>query len=287
MSDLNREPLPPFHPDSPLVGILAPSPNHGERRAPVDMLLLHYTGMARAEAAIDLLRDPRAEVSCHYVVLEDGGIVQMVSEARRAWHAGVSSWEGVTDTNSRSIGIEIVNPGHSLGYPAFPEAQIIAVAALCQDILARHAIRADRVLAHSDVAPLRKEDPGEKFPWHLLHHAGVGHLVHEAPIRGGRFFMQGDGGEPVAALQSMLALYGYGLAVTGTYDAETEAVVRAFQRHFRRAKVDGVADASTIMTLRELLMTRPQDGDPPRAARGHDHDHAHDHDDGHHHTRPS
>ena len=249
----------PFRPDSPLVGILAPSPNHGERRRPVDMLLLHYTGMASAEAAVDRLRAPEAEVSCHYVVLEDGTILQMVREARRAWHAGASVWEGITDTNSRSIGIEIVNPGHSLGYPDFPEPQIIAVAALCQDILARHPIRADRVLAHSDVAPLRKDDPGEKFPWHLLHHAGVGHLVHEAPLKGGRFFMRGDAGAPVEALQSMLALYGYGITVTGSYDAETEAVVRAFQRHFRRAKVDGVADASTIQTLRDLLMSRPRD----------------------------
>jgi N-acetylmuramoyl-L-alanine amidase len=247
-----------FRPDSRLVAALAPSPNHGDRRADIDMLVLHYTGMARAEDAVERLRDPTAEVSAHYVVLEDGTIVQMVPEARRAWHAGVASWEGVTDINSRSIGIEIADPGHALGYPAFPEAQIVSVAALAQDILARNpAIRADRVLAHSDVAPLRKDDPGEKFPWHLLHHAGVGHLVHEAPEQGGRFFMRGDGGEPVAALQSMLALYGYGIAVTGIYDEETEAVVRAFQRHFRRAKVDGVADASTIMTLRQLILTRP------------------------------
>ncbi|WP_127088708.1 N-acetylmuramoyl-L-alanine amidase [Aquabacter cavernae] len=247
-----------FRPDSRLVGALAPSPNHGERQAGIDMLVLHYTGMERAEEAVERLRDPTAEVSAHYVVLEDGTILQMVPEARRAWHAGVASWEGTTDINSRSIGIEIANAGHAFGSPPFPEAQIIAVAALAQDILDRHPIRADRVLAHSDVAPLRKDDPGEKFPWHLLHHAGVGHLVHEAPEQGGRFFMRGDGGQPVAALQSMLALYGYGIAVTGDYDAETEAVVRAFQRHFRRAKVDGVADASTIMTLRQLILTRPQ-----------------------------
>ncbi|TCT06642.1 N-acetylmuramoyl-L-alanine amidase [Aquabacter spiritensis] len=250
---------PPFRPDTRLVGALAPSPNHGERRLPVDMLVLHYTGMARADAAIERLRDPKAEVSAHYVVLEDGTIVQMVPEARRAWHAGVASWENVRDINSRSIGIEIVNPGHGLGYPDFPEPQIVAVAALCADILARHKIRADRVLGHSDVAPDRKDDPGEKFPWDFLHHAGVGHFVHEAPPRGGRFFMLGDSGEPVAALQAMLALYGYGIAVTGTYDGQTEAVVRAFQRHFRRSKVDGVADASTIMTLRDLIGSRPMD----------------------------
>ncbi|OYX68113.1 MAG: N-acetylmuramoyl-L-alanine amidase [Rhizobiales bacterium 32-66-11] len=253
----------PFPPDSGLVGALAPSPNHGVRKTPIDMVLLHYTGMASAEAAIALLRSPAAEVSCHYVVLEDGTIVQMVPEARRAWHAGVSSWEGVTDTNSRSIGIEIVNPGHGLGCPDFPEVQVTAVGALVADIIARHAIRGDRVLAHSDVAPQRKEDPGEKFPWDLLHRAGIGHLVPEAPLRGGRFFMIGDGGEPVAALQAMLALYGYGIEVTGIFDAPTQAVVTAFQRHFRRAKVDGVADASTIMTLRDLIAARPQDDAPP------------------------
>lgn len=257
------DPALPFPPDSALVGALAPSPNHGDRKTPIDMVLLHYTGMASAEAAIALLRSPAAEVSCHYVVLEDGTIVQMVPEARRAWHAGVSSWEGITDTNSRAIGIEIVNPGHDLGYPDFPEVQVTAVGALVADIIARHGIRADRVLAHSDVAPQRKEDPGEKFPWDLLHRAGIGHLVPEAPLRGGRFFMIGDGGEPVAALQAMLALYGYGIEVTGIFDTPTQAVVTAFQRHFRRAKVDGVADASTIMTLRDLIAARPQDETPP------------------------
>ncbi|WP_051356582.1 N-acetylmuramoyl-L-alanine amidase [Azorhizobium doebereinerae] len=264
----------PFAPDSDLVSLLAPSPNHGERKSAIDMLVLHYTGMESAEAAIDLLRAPTAEVSCHYVVLEDGSIIQMVPEARRAWHAGVSSWEGKDDINSRSIGIEIVNPGHELGYPDFPERQLRSVAALCQDLIARHAIRADRVLAHSDVAPGRKQDPGEKFPWEFLHHAGVGHHVHEAPKGGGRFLMMGDSGQPIAALQAMLALYGYGLAVTGVYDAATQDVVTAFQRHFRRSQVDGVADGSTILTLRNLIGARPQDGDAP----DHDHDgHGHGH----------
>lgn len=276
------DPSLPFAPDSGLVSILAPSPNHGERRTGIDMLVLHYTGMESAEAAIDLLRSPTAEVSCHYVVLEDGAVVQMVPEARRAWHAGASHWEGRDDTNSRSIGIEVVNPGHGLGYPDFPPVQVTAVAALCADIITRHSIRADRVLAHSDVAPLRKEDPGEKFPWEFLHHAGVGHFVHEAPKGGGRFFMLGDAGQPVAALQAMLALYGYGIEVTGQYDAATFAVVTAFQRHFRRSQVDGVADGSTILTLRNLIGARPQDGDAPGA--GHDHDHHHPHDHDHHHA---
>lgn len=243
--------------DSACVTERVPSPNFGVRRAPIDMLILHYTGMESAPAAVAQLCNPAAEVSAHYVVLEDGGIVQMVAEAQRAWHAGRSEWEGITDTNSRSIGIEIVNGGHEFGLPPFPRVQIEAVIALCRDILARHAIRADRVLAHSDVAPDRKEDPGERFPWELLHGADIGHLVPEAPLRDGRFLMPGDQGEPVSALQALLALYGYGIEVTGTYDGRTTQVVTAFQRHFRRLRVDGVADASTIMTLHQLVKSRP------------------------------
>ena len=251
-------------PDSPCVDSLVPSPNFGPRRAKLDMLLLHYTGMASADAAIELLRTPASEVSCHYVVREDGSVVQMVAEAARAWHAGRSSWEGVTDTNSRSIGIEIVNGGHDYGLPDFPAVQIAAVIALSADIVARRAIRADRVLAHSDVAPARKRDPGENFPWGALHAAGIGHLVPPSRVEGGRFFMLGDAGEPVAALKAMLALYGYGIELTDAYDAETADVVAAFQRHFRPAKVDGVADAATILTLRDLIATRP--GDAPQVA---------------------
>lgn len=246
-----------FAPDCPLVGALAPSPNFGPRRAAIDMLVLHYTGMASAEAAIALLRSPQAEVSCHYVVREDGTILQLVPEAQRAWHAGLSSWEGLTDTNSRSIGIEIVNGGHDFALPPYPPAQIAAVNALCRDIVARHAIRADRVLGHSDVAPARKNDPGEHFPWEALHADGVGHLVPAAEVAGGRFLMPGDEGQPVAALQALLGLYGYGLEVSGRYDLATEQVVTAFQRHFRRARVDGVADAATITTLHQLVASRP------------------------------
>lgn len=244
-------------PDTTLVDSLVPSPNFGPRRAGVDMLVLHYTGMAGAGAAIDLLRSAQSQVSCHYVVREDGTIVQMVAEGARAWHAGVSSWEGIADTNSRSVGIEIVNGGHDFGLPDFPQAQIERVIALCADIVARHAIRADRVLAHSDVAPGRKRDPGEKFPWGTLHRAGVGHLVPEARADGGRFLMPGDSGQPVEALKAMLALYGYGIALDDAYDAATAEVVAAFQRHFRPSRVDGVADASTILTLRDLIATRP------------------------------
>ncbi len=245
-------------PDSGLVDTLVPSPNFGVRKAAVDMLVLHYTGMESADAAIELLRTPAAEVSCHYVVREDGSIVQMVAEGARAWHAGLSSWEGITDTNSRSIGIEIVNGGHDFGLPPFPDAQIARVIALSQDIITRHGIRADRVLAHSDIAPARKRDPGERFPWPTLHEAGVGHLVPEAHLTGGRFFMPGDQGEPVAALKAMLGWYGYGIALDDAYDAATAEVVAAFQRHFRPSQVDGVADASTLLTLRNLIATRPE-----------------------------
>ena len=209
------------------------SPNFGPRRDGMrpDMIVLHYTGMQRGEAAEMWLCNPESEVSSHYIVHEDGRIVQMVREADRAWHAGRSSWRGVTD--------------------------IEAVIALCAGISMRHGVAPERVLAHSDVAPGRKRDPGEKFPWAALHAAGIGHLVPPAPVRGGRFLTAGESGEPVEALQSMLALYGYGLEITGFFDAATQAVVEAFQRHFRPALVDGVADRSTIETLHLLLSALP------------------------------
>ena len=235
------------------------SPNFGPRRDGMrpDMIVLHYTGMQSGEAAEMWLCNPESEVSSHYIVHEDGRIVQMVREADRAWHAGRSSWRGVTDINSCSIGIEICNPGHEFGYPDFCAPQIEAVIALCAGISMRHGVAPERVLAHSDVAPGRKRDPGEKFPWAALHAAGIGHLVAPAPIRGGRFLTDGECGEPVEALQSMLALYGYGLEITGFFDAATQAVVEAFQRHFRPELVDGVADRSTIETLHLLLSTLP------------------------------
>src|SRR5882724_3577295 len=170
-----------FKPDTTLVRSVIPSPNHDARTAPVDILLLHYTGMQSGVTACERLCDASANVSSHYLVYEDGRVDQLVPEARRAWHAGVSSWKGETDINSRSIGIEIVNPGHEFGYRDFPEAQIEAVKTLCRDIVARHTIPAARVLAHSDVAPARKEDPGEKFPWDRLAAAGIGLWVAPAP----------------------------------------------------------------------------------------------------------
>jgi len=252
--------MPSFAPDSPVVDRVVPSPNHGERRGgvPVTMLLLHYTGMRSAEAALARLAEHGSDVSAHYLVFEDGATVQFVPEARRAWHAGEARWAGESDVNSRSVGIEIVNPGHDWGYVDFPDAQIAKVIALCRDIVARHAIRPDRVLAHSDVAPARKQDPGEKFPWPRLAAAGVGLWVPPEPITdGGPVLRLGDSGAAVRDLQARLAAYGYDIATSATYDAATADVVSAFQRHFRPARVDGIADASTQKTLAKLLAARP------------------------------
>ncbi len=245
-----------FTADSVLVHDITASPNFGERRGVVsaDMLILHYTGMTDTDAALRRLCDPASSVSAHYVVREDGHIVQCVPEAARAWHAGVAWWEDTSDINSRSIGIEIANPGHEHGYPDFPPAQIETVVALCRDIVGRLGIQPRRVLAHSDVAPARKDDPGEKFPWRCLAEAGVGLWVEPA-----RLELEGDVVEPedtgvlVRELQTQLAAYGYGVAINGHYDEATRIVVRAFQRHFRPAKVDGVADVSTRESLARLI----------------------------------
>jgi N-acetylmuramoyl-L-alanine amidase len=235
------------------------SPNFEERRDgnTADILLLHYTGMKDGPSAEDRLCDPESGVSCHYIVHEDGRIVQMVPESARAWHAGKGNWKGKTDINSCSVGIEIVNGGHDFGMPDYPDVQIDAVIALASDIVERNAIRPERVLAHSDTAPGRKLDPGEKFPWRRLAQAEIGHWVEPAPIGGGRFLAAGEKGQPVEALQSMFALYGYGIVVSGIFDGITEDIVTAFQRHFRPARVDGVADASTIETLHRLLGALP------------------------------
>ncbi|MFD2055689.1 N-acetylmuramoyl-L-alanine amidase [Mesorhizobium calcicola] len=243
-----------FLPDEPSAEVRV-SPNFGPRRDTFrpDMIVLHYTGMSTGAGAEAWLCDPASEVSSHYLVHENGHVVQMVRESDRAWHAGKSSWFGRADINSCSVGIEIVNPGHSLGHPGFPRRQIDAVIGLCAGIAGRHSIAAERVLAHSDVAPGRKIDPGEKFPWRTLFAAGVGHLVAAAPVGRGAVLKAGDAGADVDALQSMLALYGYGVEISGIFDRQTEIVVEAFQRHFRPRLVDGVADGSTLRTLQRLL----------------------------------
>jgi len=254
-------------PDSAWASGIQASPNHGERKdgKQPDSLVLHYTGMPDAAGALRQLCNPSAQVSCHYFIFEDGRILQLVPEARRAWHAGVGCWQGERDMNSASIGIEIVNPGHEFGYRAFPDRQMEAVTLLCRDIVQRWRIRPDRIIAHSDMAPARKQDPGELFRWDMLAAAGVGLWTEPCPIEQGRSLQPGDGGEPVESLQEMLSLYGYDLVVSGAFDPATAKVVAAFQRHFRPKIVDGVADPSTIATLRDLIQARSDGaaGDPP------------------------
>lgn len=248
-----------FEPDFSGAAVV-PSPNRGDRvdgRTP-DMILLHYTGMPTAEGALSWLRRPESQVSSHYFVHEDGQVLQLVPERLRAWHAGKSYWAGDSDINSLSIGIEIANAGHPGGLPDFTDAQVASVIELCRNCGERWSIRPERVLAHSDVAPIRKVDPGEKFPWGKLHAAGVGHWVEPAPIGSGRFFQRGDSGQPIEALQSMLSLYGYATEISGEFCARTEGDVAAFQRHFRPDRVDGIADISTIDTLHRLLSALPR-----------------------------
>ena len=248
-----------IEPDTPIVDALHASPNIEPRKdcGRPDMLILHYTGMHSAEKAIDWLARPESKVSCHYVIGRDGRITQMVAEAMRAWHAGVSYWAGETDINSRSIGIEIDNPGHELGYLDFSEPQMCAVERLAADIVRRQGIAPDRVLAHSDIAPIRKIDPGEKFDWARLARGGVGLWVKPiAPVQDDAGIGLGCSGERVAMVQAMLHRYGYGIDATGSFDRLTEVTVCAFQRHFRPARVDGRIDESTVATLDRLLAAR-------------------------------
>ncbi len=248
-------------PDSPLVSACHPSPNFEPRRGVTNpsILLLHYTGLASVAKAIDWLTRPESKVSAHYVIDEAGSVTQMVAEDMRAWHAGAAVWAGETDINSLSIGIEVHNAGHEQGLPDFPEAQVAMLEALCRDIIARHAIRPERVLAHSDVAPTRKIDPGEKFPWARLAAAGVGHWVTPEPVNWADPGMARDAAGPlIAAVQTKLAAYGYGIEATRGFDPRTEFVVKAFQRHVRPERVDGLIDQSTITTLERLAAALPQ-----------------------------
>ena len=236
--------------------IAAPSPNFNERRAPPDMLVLHYTGMQTGEAALARLRDAEAQVSAHYLIEEDGRIFGLVPEERRAWHAGRGVWQGEDDCNAASIGIEIVNPGHEFGYRPFPEAQVRAVIALAADIRTRWSIPDARIIAHSDLAPERKQDPGELFPWKRLAEAGHGLWFDPAPERVaalGADLSPGDEGLGVIVLRSGLHRLGYGLKPGGDYDDETRLTVEAFQRHWRPDRVDGVADGETRARLVGLL----------------------------------
>ncbi|HEY2358635.1 MAG TPA: N-acetylmuramoyl-L-alanine amidase [Phenylobacterium sp.] len=232
--------------------IEAPSPNFDARTAPPDILVLHYTGMPTGAAALARLRDPDARVSSHYLVEEDGRIFRLVPEERRAWHAGVSFWKGERNINGVSIGVEIVNPGHEFGYRPFPEAQIAAVTALVADIRTRWQIDNGRIVGHSDVAPDRKDDPGELFPWKRLAQAGHGLWV-EPPPAPGAPLAEGEESTGVFALQAGFTRLGYDLPPSGKFDVATKTVVTAFQRHWRPEKVDGIADGETRSRLIALL----------------------------------
>ncbi len=233
----------------------APSPNTDGRTTPVDMLILHYTGMPTGEAALERMCDAEAKVSAHYMIEEDGRVFQMVEESARAWHAGVSCWNGDTDINSRSVGIEIVNPGHEFGYTRFPDEQMEAVIKVAKSVVARHNIKPRRVLGQSDVAPQRKQDPGEKFDWSMLAREGIGVWPFKKPAIGmseGPFLAFGDSGEQVAAVQKLLHEYGYEIEINGEMDQVTVNVVAAFQRHFRPARVDARIDTETAERIVEL-----------------------------------
>ena len=213
------------------------SPNHDSRPegGRIDMLVLHYTGMKTAAEAIDRLCDPGAKVSAHYLIDEDGTVWRLVEESRRAWHSGLSFWQGTQDVNAASIGIELVNPGHDWGYRAFPEAQMAALETLCGALLRRHPIPRDRVVGHSDVAPLRKQDPGELFDWPRLARAGTGLWPTEpAPAPAS-----------LVAAQAMLGAIGYRVPGSGKLDTETRYVLIAFQRRFRPSRIDGDLDQET------------------------------------------
>lgn len=221
----------------------APSPNFDARALPVSMIVLHYTGMQSAQAAIDRLRDPEAKVSAHYVVDEDGRILRLVDEGKRAWHAGRSHWRGITDVNSASVGIEIVNPGHEFGYRPFPPEQMGSVIPLVAEIKARHGITRGNVVGHSDIAPARKLDPGELFNWHALARL---RLALPRPTKN-----LVDPGWPDAGF--MLALERFG------YDVEDKvAAVTAFQRRFRPELIDGEIDMECRCILLALLLPKPQ-----------------------------
>ncbi len=229
-----------------------PSPNHDERLpgTSIDIIMLHYTGMRSAAEAIERLRDPAALVSSHYVVDEDGTVLRLVAEDRRAWHAGVSFWRGHTGLNDRSIGIEIVNPGHEWGYRDFPALQMASVCDLCLSILSRWPVPARNVVAHSDVAPDRKQDPGERFDWRGLAENGVGLWPEGVADLGTGGVVRDAAG--LRAVRAALAVVGYQVAPEGGLDPALAGVLRAFQRHWRAEAVTGQADAGTRGRLRAV-----------------------------------
>jgi N-acetylmuramoyl-L-alanine amidase len=252
-----------------------PSPNFDARDRPVELVVLHYTGMQTGEVALARLTDPApvagrypgpwqgadidpaaplGRVSCHYVVAEDGRVFRLVAEEDRAWHAGQSNWLGEPEVNSRSIGIEIVNGGHDFGLPDFPPLQIQAVVDLVGDIIARRKLPPKAVVGHSDIAPGRKLDPGEKFPWRALAAAGVSIWPGGSSASSSVALAAGATGASVAALQQSLATIGYAIEPSGAYDEATRIVLSAFQRRFRPERVDGVADVETSALVQQVAL---------------------------------
>ena len=223
-----------------------PSPNFDERTLPVSIIVLHYTGMQDGASAIERLADPESKVSAHYVVDEDGQVTRMVAEDKRARHAGVSHWRGITDVNSASIGIEIVNPGHDWGYRPFPEEQMESVIRLVSDIKERYGVTRGNVVGHSDVAPARKRDPGELFPWNQLARL---RLALPRPTKNLMDPEWTEGG-------FLLALERFGYDV-----ADRMAAIMAFQRRFRPELIDGEIDGECRAILLALLLPKPQGDD--------------------------
>jgi N-acetylmuramoyl-L-alanine amidase len=270
---------------TPLTILQSPSPNFDERTRPIRFIVLHYTGMQSEEGALRVLTDPApmraayktempspssdaqalpdamSRVSSHYLALEDGTVHQLVDESKRAWHAGKGFWDGETDLNSASIGIEIANGGHDFGLPEFAEPQIVAVMALVEQIMQRHGLDKHHVIGHSDLAPLRKPDPGEKFPWQRLAQAGLSIWPAPALEDGDQrpLFDQAEMMDRgIAAVQTGLGTIGYGITVNGILDAQTRAVLTAFQRRFRPSKVDGMIDVETLSLVgRVASILRP------------------------------
>lgn len=235
--------------------ILSPNYNTRPPGVPIDTIVLHYTGMSTAEAALNRMVDSASEVSAHYLIHENGEVIQLVEEEHRTWHAGKSSWRGRENVNDVSIGIELVNPGHEFGYRAFPEPQMQALAVLCQDMMARHPIEARNVVGHADIAPERKEDPGELFDWAWMASQGIGvfpslNLSDEYPVT---LFEQGAEGGDVHQMQEGLMRYGYMIQPNGLFDEHTAKVVVAFRRHFAPQTIAPIWDNQAQAMLDALL----------------------------------
>lgn len=238
---------------APLI-IPHPSPNKDDRPAPrIDSIILHYTGMPDTASALARLCDPAAKVSAHYLIDEDGETRQLVNDAQRAWHAGQSFWRGQTRLNDTLLGIELVNPGHEFGYRPFPPSQIAACVRLCRDLVAKHGIAPESILAHSDIAPDRKQDPGELFPWQELAQRGLGlwlppPATHNKPVLA----------NVLTQARACLRRIGYDCAATGDYDREFRLCLLAFQRHWHSENLSGLPDASTLARLDAYAAVRPE-----------------------------